>query len=327
MEHISLDQLIVAPNLGRDYEGVVLDTFDKLMKGHVGGSAGLVVIDSDPDTYPEQRMDVVGIKRDLSDIATVRGLAKAAYKHSPDVESQFLERQDLLNNIVMDILSGQDINVVYDHPSIINIAIGGAALRGALFTFAHKELGIDLGTLKEDLIISKGVTKLAAFGSIPAPRVLRSVWQTYFSLPPSRKVRGSDIPKDVRQDFNEAMLSIYQDDEIEASPEGTIHTVAGSGQTDVVINKRRMSHKKKTVHMGPLANGSVSLMMRCRSLPVGLTLGEQEPILTIGHLKNPIKEAKDAHGIMSDIAAMNEKLTGDEYHYHPTRESLEAALA
>jgi hypothetical protein len=320
------EDLIIAPEVSRDYEPTVHEVFATLGAKHEGGSADLALLPYDPEVYPFQRLDVIGIRGKRVDVDTIRALGRGAYKHFDDIEAQFADRQDLLNHVAMAVVDGRDVMYLYDHSTIINGAVVGAAGRCALLNFAANELHTDLSMVREDIIISKLVTRLAAFGSIPAPEVLSNIWDTFFSIPPSRTIRGSAIPEETRQATNRAMLRAYKEPADEAATVGAIHTVHGSGSTDVEVRSGLIGHRQRTVHMGPLANGTVGLMADAMILPIGATLGDKEPTVTIGHLRNPIGSPEEAHGIMGNIARMNSEATGNEYIYHPTQASFAAAV-
>ena len=320
------EDLIIAPDVSREHEELVHEVFGSLGGKHEGGSADLKLLPYDSEAFPFQRLDVVGIRGRRVDVDTIRALGRGAYKHFDDIEAQFAVRPDLLNHVAMSVMEGRDIMFLYDHSTIINGAVVGAAGRCALLNFAANELHQDLNQVPEDIIISKLVTRLAAFGSIPAPEVLSNIWDTYFSIPPSRTIRGTAIPEDTRTSVNRAMLHVYSDDDDTAKKTGTIHTVHGSGSTDVPIKSGVIGHRHTTVHMGPLSKGTVGLMEAAMILPIGATLGDKEPTVAIGHLREPISSPEEAHGVMGNIAHMNSKATGNEYVYHPTLSSFAAAV-
>jgi len=320
------EDLIIAPEVSRDEEQLVHDVFGALGEKHEGGSADLKMLPYDAEAFPFQRLDVVGIRGKRVDVDTIRALGRGAYKHFDDVEAQFAARPDLLNHVAMSVTEGRDIMFLYDHSTIINGAVVGAAGRCALLSFAANELHMDLNRVREDIIISKLVTRLAAFGSIPAPEVLSNIWDTYFSIPPSRTIRGTAIPEETRTAVNRSMLKVYTAPDDEERDTGTIHTVHGSGSTDISIKSGLIGHRHTTVHMGPLSKGTVGLMESAMILPIGATLGDKEPTVAIGHLREPISSPEEAHGVMGNIARMNTKATGNEYVYHPTQASFTAAV-
>lgn len=322
------NELIYAPDVDCNQEKLVHDVFERLVQKHEGGSADLKLLPYDPKVYPFQRLDVIGVRGKRVDIDTIRSLARSAYKHFDDVEAQFAGRPDLLNHMADVLLAGHDILNLYDHSTMINGAVVGAAARCALIGFAANELHVNLTQVREDMILSKLTTRLAAFGSIPIPEVTCNIWDTYFSIPPSRTIRGSAISEATRQSVNQAMLDAYTAPQEEPSSNltGAIHTLHGSGSTDVEQKSGLIGHRHRTVHMGPLSSGTARLMDRSMILPIGATLGEREPIITIGHLRPPIKSPEEAHGIMGSIARMNAEATGNEYIYHPTNASFATAI-
>jgi hypothetical protein len=317
----------IRTNFDRSHEASMLHIFGELMTDHAGGPANLAILDHDPETYPEQRLDVVGVERELANIETIRSLGNLACSGFDSIVDGFSQRKDLLNHICQELRLGRNILTVYDHSNIINIALGGAALHLALMHYKEDKSDLaDLHEIGHQLIISKGVTRLAAFGSIPTTEVLRNVWDTYFSIPPSKKVRESAIPDDVRKSYNTAMLEHFHSRATGSS--GTIQTIAGSGSTDKLVVSGKIK-KRPTVHMGPLAQGTIQLMKESLILPIGLIIdgdSAQSPHLSIGRLRAPIQHDADAHGIMAEIANMNQQTSGLPYIYHPTREDFEHAL-
>lgn len=321
--------LIIDESVSRDDEAQIHATFERLVEKHLGGSAGLTLLPYDPDTYPYQRLDVVAVRGNRVDTDTVRALGNAAYPYFEEIEEQFRERDDLLNHIALTLMAGHDVLTLYDHSSIINGAVVGAAARCALFSFAGEELHADLNQVREDIIMSKITTRLAALGSIPVPEILSNAWDTYFSIPPSRSIRGAGIPEPTRKSINKAMLERYAPIEPVAPKEtgfGAIHIIHGSGATDVERRSGIIAHRQRTIHMGPISTGTVALMGNSVILPIGSVLEDKGPLVSIGHLRRPITTPEQANGIMGHIAAMNEETTGHEYIYHPTEESFEAAI-
>jgi hypothetical protein len=320
------EDLIYATDVSREGETLVHEIFSSLGSKHQGSSADLTLLSYDPDKYPFQRLDVIGIKGNPVDVDTIRSLGRTAYRFFDDIESEWAEREDLLNHVALSLLAGKDVMYLYDHSTIINGVVTGAAGRCALLGFASQELHTDLNHVREDIIMSKLVSRLAAFGSLPAVEVLSNIWDTYFSIPPSPTIRRTAISEDTRRNVNRSMLRVYTNQDDSEDSVGKIHVVHGSGTTDVEVRSRPLHHRQKTVHMGPLAAGTVALMERSMILPIGATLGDRGPTISIGHLREPIQSPDEAHGFMGKIAHMNSEATGNRYVYHPTQASFDAAI-
>lgn len=324
-------EFLQVENLPRDAERQVHQAFDSLLGKHFGDVVSLELLPFDPDTYPEQRLDIVGMRGELADIDTVRSIARSAYKHFDDIEAQFRAREDVLNNAYIDLAAGQDLILLFDHGSIPNAPLGGVGFDIAETNFATEELHRKPAHAGFDLFASKLITRMSALG-LPASRILTMVSRLRFSIPPSATIRGTNIPNDVRYSFNEQMQAASDEARQADSPSineeiqpGGVTVIAGSGSRDIAKKSGLIGKRHTTVHMGPLAHGTVELLKKGRVLPIGLVITEKEPIVSIGRVHNPIKKASEAVGLMGQIAAMNSFATGDEYIYHPTRENFEAA--
>ena len=331
------EQLIISPDISREGEAAILRTYMGLMKSHEGGDAQFSVVESpDPDgDRPEQRLDVIGVRAKRSDVDTVRGLGSSAYALFSQVESVWKSRPDLLNNIYLSLKEGKDIYAVYDHPQIHNIAVGSAALHCVLIDFVSGEYQDSNFGFEEDILISKGVSLLDVMGGFPAIDVLSNVWNSYFSHPPSPKVRNA-IDHQTRKDINQKVVEIFEargtiekTDETTADeqPVGRIRTLAASGHTDSKKHEGTIPRRHSVVHMGPMAHGTTELMMKPNSytLLVGLDLDNKAPRMVIDRLLPPIKKREEAHGRLGRLARLLSERNGEEHRYHPTRESFDAA--
>ncbi|MEK7602747.1 MAG: hypothetical protein AAB459_00690 [Patescibacteria group bacterium] len=318
-------EFMQCPDLVRDKEEEeVHEVFGRLAAPHQGGSADLALLPYDPEKYPEQRLDIVGMRGPKADIATIRNLANAAYRGFGFVEDGLRARPDLLNNLVLEISGGSNVLTVLDHGTIINSPIFGAALFTTLHEFSAEHEALESLHPNMSLIASKLITRLAVFGSIPSSRVLTNIYYLRYSIPPSRNVRRSNIPPQLRKRFNAAMISSYANEP--ATDAGEITVISGSGSTDVV-KRSHLPRRTSTIHMGPVATGTVALMQQCdRILPSGLNVSGNQPAMAIGFLRPAISEDTGAVGVMGQIAGMMTDATGIEHAYHPTRESFERAI-
>ena len=324
------ERLIIAPGVSREHEPAVINAYRNMFLEHEGGPTNLTVVDYDDVARPEQRLDVVGIRRKQADIATIRLVSKAGYRHAPDLEAQFLGHSGVLREVLDEIIAGNDVNFAYDHSSLSNIVIGGAAARGALFTFAESERSLDL-TLEEDGIIGKGITVVDALGA-PAARVPALNWDTFIGIPMTRRIEESAVLSRVCNRVNIAMLRAFigkrsrgSDQPDEPKKWGKIHHAAPSASGDITKVSGPPRKRKTTVHMGPTNRGTGSVMMRGKTLPLGVTLGNEGPTLTVGELVT-LSHPDELHVVMEGIAMRNTEATSNEHVYHRTFASLRAAI-
>lgn len=327
------ERLIISPEISREHEEEVLKSYMQLMKSHEGGDAGFSVVENpDPNGLrSEQRLDVIGVMADRSDIDTIRFLGSTAYKHFSDVEQKFTERPDLLNHIYLALQEGKDVYTAYDHPQIHNIAIGSAALHCVLADFVAKEYHKQLFEYEEDILISKGVSLLDVLGGMPAIDVLSNVWNSYFSHPPSPKVRQA-IDRSLRREINAKVVDAFEQaaEKKDDSPTvGRIRTYSVSGHTDIKKHEGLVPRRRSVTHLGPMAHGTTEFMMKPDSftLLVGLDLDPKEPRMVIDRLLPPITHREDAHGRIGRLTMLLQHETREEHHYHPTRESFQAATS
>src|SRR3990167_7001640 len=133
-------EFLQVEELPRDAEEQVHRAFGNLLGKHFGDVVSLERLPYDPESYPEQRLDVVGMRGERADIDTVRSIARSAYKHFDDIEAQFREREDVLNNAYIDLAAGQDLILLFNHGSIPNAPLVGVGFDIAETDFVTEEL-------------------------------------------------------------------------------------------------------------------------------------------------------------------------------------------
>ena len=319
-----MSELLYVPHYAPNLEQYV-DRGEELSAGLIGNVVG----HDDPKDgfrplpysvadFPYHRPDCVRITGTNAGAEDLRNLAEVVYPHIEQVIDAYKKRSDLLNHIYDTLDRGANVGVLTDHISVIGVAIAGSALACALYD----ERLLTPEELKTAIFVSSMIKHTKLRGSMPTVDILAGIYtETFFSLPPSESVRKLDLPKSYRTDFNEATKTDFE--EIAEQSEPMLCMLAGSGSRDRVGTLRFKNKRpfiERRVFKGPLANGTVDVLRRLYSLPVGLDIRGEKPHAYIGKLHKPIKTEEQAHGIMTDIAKGMSRGLRTKHDYYRTRE-------
>lgn len=267
--------------------------------------------------FPYQRPDCIRVSGVNAGPDVLRGLASVVYPKVDQIIDTYKARPDLLNHIYDKLEDGKDIGVVTDHSNVIGVAIAGGALACALYEKGY----IAPDELRTGIFVSSMIKHTQLLGSMPTVDVLAGIFsETFFSLPPTESVRSAEIPKAYRDDFNTETKTDFSN-ELDKD-DAMLIMLAGSGSRDKLGTRR---FRRKQMFMGPLANGTVDILKRLYSLPVGIDIRDEKPEIHIGQLHRPIKSEEEAHNIMQSIAAGMSDSTRLKRKYYRTRELFQSA--
>lgn len=279
----------------------------------------------------------VVVEPDPSSIETAELYARAAYPDFDEVlVSAFNDpaRNDLLTSIYhLLFIEGRNIALVTNHGQIIDIALVLAALHSAMLsedrTFGILGRTTDIESLadRSNVLVSRMVTTRQAF-SIPAIQVLQSITRIFLSVPQTASRRRAKLdPALIRS--NNSLMRAELTERMDGG--GQLLAMAASGSQDLTIpdlmHKARAAWRQRrgddpgeaaTLHLQPLYDGTLSLMMSCRYvLPVAICLDSSTPACVIGSLTE-LREKDDCHQVMDWIALAHQEATGTPtiYHWH-----------
>lgn len=292
--------------------------------GHDDPKDGFKPLPYNAVDFPYHRPDCVRVSGTNAGAEDIRNLAGVVYPHIEQVIGAYKKRPDLLNHIYDTLDRGENVGVLTDHISVIGVAIAGSALACALYD----ERLMTPEELRTAIFVSSMIKHTKLLGSMPTVDVLAGIYtETFFSLPPSESVRKLELPKDYRNDFNNATKSDFE--EIAGREEPMLCMVAGSGSRDRVGTLRFKNKRpfEKRVFKGPLANGTVDILRQLYPLPVGLDIRGERPHAYIGRLHQPIVSEEQAHGLMTDIARGMSRGLRINHDYYRTRELFAKAWA
>ena len=272
----------------------------------------------DLSEYPYQSPDCIRVSGKNAGSEVLRGLAGEINNLNVDpIIEHYSKRPDLLNHIADRLKDGKDVGVVTDHSSVIGVAVAGGALACALYEGRYATAD----KLRTGIFVSSMIKHTQLQGALPTVDVLAGIFsETFFSLPPSKSIRDSEIPKEYRYAFN---AETKPDFETQLDKDdGMLVMLAGSGSRDKLGTRR---FRRKQIFMGPLANGTVDILKRLYSLPVGLEIQEDKSEMFVDSLRRPIQSEEDAHRIMGSIATGMSNKAKTRRKYYRTRELFNTA--
>ncbi len=279
----------------------------------------------------------VVVEPEPSTIETAELYARAAYPDFDDVlVAAFNDpgRADLLTSIYHLLFTERrNIALVTNHGQIIDIALVLAALHSAMLredrTFGVLGQTADIDSLadRSNVLVSRMVTTRQAF-SIPAIQVLQSITRIFLSVPQTASRRRAKLDPALIRSNNSLMRAELGE---RMTSGGQLLAMAASGSQDLTIpalmHKARAAWRQRrgddpgeaaTLHLQPLYDGTLSLMMSCRYvLPVAICLDGSTPACVVGSLTE-LKEKDDCHQVMDWIALAHQEATGVPtiYHWH-----------
>jgi hypothetical protein len=242
---------------------------------------------------------------------------------------------DLYHSLVYD---GLNVALVTNHGQIIDIALVLGALELTMcrpdrrFGVLGEQMSMADIVQRSNLLLSRMVVTRQVFG-IPTPTVLSGMCRAFYSVPQTASRRRAKIEPEVCRANNLVMR-----DRLAGQLEkgGQILAMAASGSQDITLaanvaarlrtswrNRRGELHDDQpSLHLQPLYNGTISLMLACRYvLPVSISLNREHPACVIGEISR-VNEPDDCHDVMDWIAASHEEATGISTVYHRQENDL-----
>lgn len=241
---------------------------------------------------------------------------------------------------VFHLVFGEQSNVavVTNHGQIIDIAL----VMGA-FILGLCEPGREFGVLGEtlevadvaeriDVMVSRMVTTRQAF-NLPAMQVLQCGARTFLSVPQTHSRRRAKLDPALVKANN---LLVRHELDAQMAKGGQILAMAASGSQDLSLaasmaKKIRSQWRSRrgidpgdtnTVHLQPLYDGTMQLMLGCRYvLPIAVSLEPSAPAVVVGSLTR-VRDQDDCHRIMEWIADAHQGATAIPTIYHRQEDPL-----
>lgn len=328
------EQLLAGLDAASEYRAV------EGLARHGHGSL-LAPIDFDPD-LPFHDPSTVVVQPEPVDSDLIHLYGRGAY---PDFEEHLLAAfgstdvthllNDLYHSLVYD---GINVALVTNHGQIIDIAVVLGALELTMsdperhFGVLREQMSLADIAQRSNLLLSRMVISRQVFG-IPTPRVLAGFCRAFYSIPQTHSRRRSKVEPEVARANNLVMR-----DQLAGQLEkgGQILAMAASGSQDIrlaanVAARLRTSWRNRrgeerddqqSLHLQPLYNGTISLMLACRYvLPVAISLHGEHPACVIGEMTR-VSEPDDCHDVMTWIASAHEEATGIDTVYHAHEDDL-----
>ena len=285
---------------------------------------------------------VVAVEPEPAGTETVAVYCRAAY---PDFDQVLLRAfsdpaLDPVLTEIFHLLTSEESNVaiVTNHGQIIDIAL----VMGA-FTVAMCDPSRTFGVLGEhadpvamaernNVVVSRMVATRQALG-LPAVQLLQSGTRVFFSVPQTHSRRRAKLEPEVVRATNTVMRHEL---DVQMSLGGQVLAMAASGSQDLsaaagMARKARAAWKQRrgeeapesaTLHLQPLYNGTINLMLGCRYvLPVAINLEPGTQACVVGSVTR-VRTAEDCHRTMDWIADAHQRATGVPTLYHSHEDDL-----
>gem|GEM_PF-734703 len=227
-----------------------------------------------------------------------------------------------------------NVAIVTNHGQIIDIAL----VIGAFLT-SMCDSGRTFGVLGEvadpddlanrsNVVVSRMVATRQAIG-LPVVQLLQSGTRVFFSVPQTQSRRRAKLdPELVRA--NNVVMRHELDKQMSLG--GQVLAMAASGSQDIsaasgLVRKARTAWRQRrgdeppetaTMHLQPLYNGTMNLMLGCKYvLPVAISLESETPGCVVGSVTR-VHSGDECHRVMDWIAEAHQRVTGvpTVYHWH-----------
>jgi hypothetical protein len=300
-----------------------------------GHGSLLLPLDYDP-AYSFHDPSTVVVQPEPVDPDLLDLYGRGAY---PDFEEHLLaafgspELVHLLNDLYHSLVyDGINVALVTNHGQIIDIAVVLGALELTMcqpdrtFGVLGEQMSMADMAMRSNLLLSRMVVTRQVFG-IPTPTVLSGMCRAFYSIPQTASRRRSKLDSDVCRANNLVMR-----DQLAGQLEkgGQILAMAASGSQDITLaanvaarlrtswraRRGEVPNDAPSLHLQPLYNGTITLMLECRYvLPVSISLNREHPACVIGQISR-VNEPDDCHDVMEWIAEAHEGATGIHTVYH-----------
>lgn len=296
---------------------------------HLGKVAIFEQVDFNPDKYPAQRMDVIGLRGQLASPDVLQVIGSVAFGPVYDTfASQFEAAEQTLASVSDGIDNGESFLFLTTHERTDDIAAAFGAFTTELQKYRIRNR-LDKSPIHTQILISKLITGLGALGSYVPNLLADNLGDVLLTIPPSRSVRASDISRDGRVSYNKEIKKLMRedDDSYQRIGEGLIRAVAANGST--FVSTPRFFGKNRNaprLHASPIAMGTVDMMREHKILPVAVHITGKDPGLKIHALQDPVTERDEAHDIMDMLINDMTDLSHIPHKYYRTREEFEDAI-
>lgn len=222
------------------------------------------------------------------------------------------EKQELLKDIASKLDAGEDIALITDHESLLDIILVILALNVALAKRGLVEF--EEQTLHTDLILSRTILCLEIdnnsdenIDNIPAAEMIRLLGNLHFSLPDSERIRQSDISDDITNANNLRMLRKLTK-LLKHSERGRVVAIAAPGTVGQRYTK--LDGELHYVVIDQVSQKTIKLIKRLKTaLPVMAVLEGENQCCVPGELTK-ISDDRDVHEMMREIAEARQRATG-----------------
>lgn len=304
----------------REYEDLVSTELLKNASSHKDATDGFSPLLHLPETYQFQRIDC---RRYEGTNATPEKMRETAQLIVPETEQiiEYLkeERTDLLTHAADKLETSRKLKLVTNHQNVIGVMVLGGALLCALYEEGY----FDKDQIRTALFVSDMIKYTSLHGIDATVNVLGGlITDTFFTLPPSKSIKDTAIPENVRKKVNEVAVNEHEELENAEMPLFTI--LAGSGTRDIYKGRSfGKNRNSRMVHLGPMAYGTGDLLGTSWFIPGGLDMRKrQSPAFFYGRMTKPSSDPLDQHIAMHAIQEGMTEATGIQHKYHTKRESF-----
>lgn len=313
----------------RSNEPALEEMQKKEIPRHLGKVAIFEQVEFDPDKYPAQRMDVIGLRGQLASQDILRVIGSVAFGETYNKFcDQFKSAEQTLADASQGLAEGEKYLFLTTHERTDDIAAAYGAFITEMQDYRSKN-NLDETKVHSQILISKLITGLGALGSYVPNLLADNLGDVLLTLPPSRSVRASDISRDGRVAYNKEIKKLMREDDarMQKLGGGIIRAVAANGSTFVNTSRFFGKHRDAPrLHAAPLASGTIDMMRGHHIIPVAVHITGKNPSLKIHAIQEPIKSDGDAHKIMETLIDDMTGLSGVKHKYYRSREEFEEAI-
>lgn len=296
---------------------------------HLGKVAIFEQVEFNPDKYPAQRMDTIGLRGRLATPDVLRVIGQFAFGDTFNkYAEQFKSAEQTLASVSDKLDEGKKILFLTTHERTDDIAAAFGSFATELQDYRINNGKID-SPINSQILISKLISGMGALGSYVPNLLAENLGDVLLTIPPSRSVRSSDLSRDGRVAYNREIKKLMEKDNarLRALGEGLIRAVAANGST-FVSTQRFFGRKRNAprMHASPLATGTIDMMSEHIILPVAVHITGKNPAIKIHALRNPIESRDEAHEIMELLMNDMTELSGERHKYYRDREDFADAI-
>lgn len=300
------------PPLSKDRQS--FNIFSELVATHIPRHPFFKLVEYDSNN-PLHQLKTTLIEVEPTDIDTIIETAEDFYPGffenmvKPLLEE---EKRELMEDIASRLKAGENIALITDHESLIDIIIATLALNVAL---AKRGL-VDFKeqTLHTDLIASRTILCLETDNdsdsnkdSIPIAATIRPLGNQLFSVPDSERIRQSDISDDIAIANNRTIMRQLKE-LLDNSERGRIVALAAPGTVSQPYMK--LDGGLHHIVIDTVSPKTAKLIKYLKTaLPATVVLSGKNQTCIVGELTT-IEEVFDVHEMMIKLAGTRQKATG-----------------